>query len=161
MASRSSSSSTSASTKTVSVGDQQKINIALTTIDAFNSHRLDSSRSVLADNYVVEAPGTPGPLDRERGLAYNQTFLDAFPDLHFDVTHAISQGDFVVVQWVGTGTHSGRLVAPNGGVLEPTNRRARVMGCTVSEIKQGKIVHDWVYWDMTSLLGQLGKMPPI
>jgi predicted ester cyclase len=34
-----------------------------------------------------------------------------------------------------------------------------VHGCTVNEVKQGKISHAWVYFDNAHLLRQLGVLP--
>ncbi len=163
MTSRSSSSSSKpmSSTSTTTV-DQQKIAAAQSILDAFNSHDLKRADPYLADNFLSEVPGMPAPLNKSQVRDYNLGFLTAFPDIHFDVLRNIVQDDYVVQQWVGTGTHTGPMISPDGKTtLPPTNRRARVTGCSVTEIKQGKVTHSWVYWDMTSLLSQLGALPPI
>jgi hypothetical protein len=36
--------------------------------------------------------------------------------------------------------------------IAPTNRRAETHGCTIAEIRNGKIVRSWVYWDTGHLL---------
>ncbi len=63
-------------------------------------------------------------------------------------------GDYVVIRYTATGTHRGDLMG-----IAPTNRRAETHGCTIAEIKNGKIVHGWIYWDTGHLLRQLGVMP--
>jgi hypothetical protein len=40
--------------------------------------------------------------------------------------------------------------------IPPTNRQAVTRGCTVGQFRNGKSVHDWIYWDTANLLGQLG-----
>lgn len=40
-----------------------------------------------------------------------------------------------------------------------TQRRVELHGCTVNEIKNGKSVHTWVYWDSRHLFRQLGVLP--
>jgi predicted ester cyclase len=42
--------------------------------------------------------------------------------------------------------------------IPPTNRHAETHGCTVAEIKNGKAVRTWGYWDTGHLLRQLGVM---
>jgi predicted ester cyclase len=32
----------------------------------------------------------------------------------------------------------------------------RVSGALLTEVRDGKIVHEWTYWDQLSLLAQLG-----
>ena len=40
-------------------------------------------------------------------------------------------------------------------------KRLGITQARVSEIKNGKITRSWIYWDMVTLLGQLGLMPPM
>jgi hypothetical protein len=32
-------------------------------------------------------------------------------------------------------------------------------GCTVSQYRNGRPAHDWIYWDTGHLLKQLGALP--
>ncbi len=66
----------------------------------------------------------------------------------------LGDGNFVVTRWTTTGTQRGELMG-----IKPTNRRAVTHGCSVSQIKDGKPVHDWIYWDTGYLLRQLGVSP--
>jgi predicted ester cyclase len=65
-----------------------------------------------------------------------------------------SEGEFVTTRWTATGTRGGTLMG-----IPPTNRRAVTHGCTVGQFKNGKSVHDWIYWDTANLLRQLGVTP--
>ena len=143
------------------MSEQDNVKIANTLFDYFNAHDQDRSDPWFADNYMGYGPGAPGPATREQIKAVNQGFLDAFPDLHFDITLTLAQGDYVVQNWTGTGTHSGSLPTPSGGTIPPTGKSATVLGSTTLEIKNGKITRGWNFWDMASLLGQLGLMPPM
>ena len=40
--------------------------------------------------------------------------------------------------------------------IEPTNRWAQWAGISIDRIEQGKIVENWVSWDMMGMLQQLG-----
>jgi predicted ester cyclase len=53
-----------------------------------------------------------------------------------------------------SGTQRGELMG-----IKPTNRRTVTHGCSVGQIKNGKAVHDWIYWDTGHLLRQLGVLP--
>jgi hypothetical protein len=46
----------------------------------------------------------------------------------------------------------------NGGTLSPTNRTATVLGCSFYTLKNNKITHQEIYWDMIPFLIQLGVL---
>ena len=52
----------------------------------------------------------------------------AFPDLHIETVRSFGQGDWVCVEWVVTGTHTGPLMGPGGETIPATNKTARVPG---------------------------------
>lgn len=43
--------------------------------------------------------------------------------------------------------------------IPATGRKVTNRGCTVMEVKNGKIGHAWVYFDNAHLLRQLGVLP--
>lgn len=72
------------------------------------------------------------------------------------------KGDYVVTNWkVGGGAHTGPLRSPCGSIIPPTGKTATLVGSTTAQVKKGKLTHTWTFWDMTSLLGQLGLLPPM
>ena len=88
-------------------------------------------------------------------------FMTAFPGSKFEVLLTIAQGDYVVMNWKVSGSNTGPLQAPSGVSIPPTGKKATLMGSTTSQVKNGKVTHTWAYWDMASLLGQLGLLPPM
>jgi predicted ester cyclase len=140
---------------------EENIKIQQAIFDGLNAHDLDRNDRLFADDFVGYAPGAPGPTTHEQAKMVNQGFLTAFPDLHFDITLTLAQGDYVVTHWTGTGTHTGPLPTPSGNTIPPTGKKATVMGSSTAEIKNGKVTRGWQFWDMTSLLGQLGLLPPM
>ena len=143
------------------MSEQENIKAASSFFDAWNSGDLNKSASYEASDMQVEAPGAPAPLDREQNRKYNQNFLTAFPGSKFGVTLTVAQGDYVVINWSITGKNTGPLLSPSGSTIPPTGKVSTVVGSTTSLIKNGKIVHAWAFWDMVSLLGQLGLLPPM
>jgi steroid delta-isomerase-like uncharacterized protein len=141
------------------VSEQENVTIVRKWFDNLNSHNLDHNDQFLANDVRVEAAGAPGVMNRDQGRAYNQQFLDAFPDLHFDLKDIIAQGDLVSVSWVAKGTHKAPLKYGSTGItLSPTNRMATVPGCTITEVRNNKIVRQSVYWDQVTFLTQLGVL---
>jgi steroid delta-isomerase-like uncharacterized protein len=141
------------------MNEMENIRVAEMLFDAINTHDLHRGHAFEAEDYRFEGPGAPCALDRDQAQAYTQGFIDAFPDLHFEPTQKIAQGDWVVVNWVGSGTHNGGLRTPTGEVIPPTGKKAMVPGSTTYQIKNGKAVYVHTYWDMVTLLAQLGLMP--
>ena len=58
------------------------------------------------------------------------------------------------------GTHTGRLVLPDGTELAPTGKRVEIKGMELVRVRDGKIVVDNLYYDSLSVLVQLVLVPP-
>ena len=129
--------------------------------DAINAHDLNALERMEAANFSATLPGAPGPLNSGGNKAYLQGFITAFPDLHFEIVRTVSDGDNVVTEWVGTGTHTGPLVSPSGQSIPPTGKKATTHGSNTFEVKNGKLSSTSGYWNMAELLIQLGLMPPM
>ncbi len=130
--------------------------IALSLFEALNARDLSLWAQHLADDYIAEHPGVSVLLNKTRSMGYNQRFVTAFPDLHFEVLSVLAEGDHVLIHWTASGTHAERLATLTGETIPPTRRRVRVSGALLTEVTDGKIVREWIYWDQLSLLAQLG-----
>ncbi len=124
-----------------------------------NARNLTANDDLYATGYRQESPGAPEPMTLEQSRENLQGFITAFPDLSFKLRTKVAQGDFVAVSWASSGTHTGPLRTPTGDSIPPTNKKASVNGSSFYEFKNGKIVSSQIYWDMTSLLAQIGMMP--
>jgi predicted ester cyclase len=91
-------------------------------------------------------------------------FREAFPDLNFwGVTDLIAEGDYVVGQWEGGGTHTGPAFSDflAGSLPAATGRKMRFTGTTVLRLKEGKIVEELGLDDGVSALTQLGLIKTV
>ncbi len=90
-------------------------------------------------------------------------FRAAFPDLAFGGTaDLIAEGDYVVGQWIGGGTHTGAPMTdlPLGGLPQPsTGKTMRFTGTTVLKVQDGLIVEEIGLDDGVTVLRQLGLIP--
>ena len=143
------------------MSEQDNINAAQAYYEAWNAGDLSKAYHYEADDLVGEGPGAAGPMNREQYRAYNKNFFTAFPGSKFQVLLTVTQGEYVVVNWKVSGKQTGPLGTPSGGSVPPTGKSATVVGSSTSQVKNGKIVHNWVYFDLASLLGQLGLLPPM
>jgi predicted ester cyclase len=86
-------------------------------------------------------------------------FRQSFPDLNFwGTAELIAEGDFVVGQWEGGGTHTGPAFNDFlvGSLPAATGRKMHFTGTTVLRLKDGKIAEEVGLDDGVTALQQLG-----
>ena len=87
-------------------------------------------------------------------------FRAAFPDLGFAGTaDLIAEGDYVVGQWIGGGTHTGGPFQdmPLGGLpAANTGKKMRFTGTSVLKVENGLITEEIGLDDGVTVLRQLG-----
>jgi predicted ester cyclase len=91
--------------------------------------------------------------------AFMTDFRKAFPDLHFwGTADLIAEGDYVVGQWDGGGTHTGPAFSDFilGALPANTGRKMRFTGTTILKVVDGKIVEENGLDDGVTTLTQLG-----
>jgi len=91
--------------------------------------------------------------------AFMTDFRAAFPDLNFwGTADLIAEGDYVVGQWEGGGTHTGPAFADflAGGLPAATGRKMHFSGTTVLKVINGKIFEEISLDDGVTALTQLG-----
>ncbi|MBZ9670782.1 ester cyclase [Mesorhizobium sp. ESP7-2] len=91
--------------------------------------------------------------------AFMTDFRAAFPDLNFWATaDLIAEGDYVVGQWEGGGTHTGLAFGDflAGSLPAATGRTMRFTGTTVLKVIDGRIVEEIGLDDGVTALTQLG-----
>jgi steroid delta-isomerase-like uncharacterized protein len=139
------------------MAEQDNLRLARESIEAWSAHDPTRLAKIVDEKFVAESDTLPAPVIGPQGLAqFMSVYVAAFPDLRFEIQQQLTDGDFVITRWVATGTHRGVLMD-----LQPTNRRAVTHGCTVTQFRKGKSVHDWIYWDSGNLLRQLGVLPAL
>src|ERR1700722_2967204 len=98
---------------------------------------------------------------REDIKAFMRDFRAAFPDLNFwGTADLIAEGDYVVGQWEGGGTHTGPAFKDFliGGLPASTGRRIHFTGTTIPQVRDGKILEEIGLDDGVTALTQLGLL---
>lgn len=115
---------------------------------------------------AVRASVTPGVLYDEiathrkmkgvdQFVAVLQGWAKAFPDSKATFQNAITSGTTVVLEVTWRGTHSGPLQTPEGSVAA-TGKTIELPACMVVEIGDGKARSMRHYFDMATLMQQIG-----
>lgn len=90
----------------------------------------------------------------DAGIAVGQMFATALPDGKINVKNVYASGDTVVVEFIGTGTHTGDFAGVPG-----SGRKVTIPVCDVIEFRDGKIYAEREYIDMLSMMQQIGAIP--
>jgi steroid delta-isomerase-like uncharacterized protein len=124
--------------------------------ECWNRRDWERSRSLMHPQYSYTGGDGQEQRGPEAGLAVGQMFATAFPDGRIDIKSLRSDGDFVTVEFIGTGTHKGDLMG-----VAPTNKKVSIPVCDIFEVRDGKIYREREYMDMMHIMTQLGvaKMP--
>ena len=93
--------------------------------------------------------------------AFMTDFRAAFPDLNFwGTADLIAEGDYVVGQWEGGGTHTGPAFNDFliGSLPPATGRKMHFTGTTVLKVLDGKIAEEIGLNDGVTALTQFGLL---
>ena len=95
--------------------------------------------------------------------AFATKFRAAFPDLAFGGTaDLIADGEFVVGQWIGGGTHTGDAFddMPIGDLPAGSGKTMRFTGISILRVQDGRITEELGLDDGVTVLDQLGLIKP-
>jgi steroid delta-isomerase-like uncharacterized protein len=108
----------------------------------------------LAADGVVHGLATPDgePIRGPQGFApFYRAFRGAFPDVHIEVVHSVTEGDWTVAHCRVTGTHAG-----DGLGLPATGKPVTFYGFALGRMAGGQIVEAYNCFDFLSMYQQLG-----
>ena len=77
--------------------------------------------------------------------------FNSFPDIHFAIQQAVSDGDYLAITWIMTGTNLGSI-----GDFPPTKRAINCLGTTIYQFRNGKVCGHSQVFDRTTVMRQLG-----
>ena len=123
--------------------------------EEFNKKNLAILDEVAAPNAVDHAvpPGMPETIESTK--KFFGMLLSAFPDFHTHVENTVAEGDFVFQRTITHGTMKGEFLG-----MKPTGKEATWQEMHLVRFANGKVVEHWANIDLTSMMQQLGTMPP-
>jgi steroid delta-isomerase-like uncharacterized protein len=127
-------------------------------LEGFNAHDEGRMLELTAESAVFEAPGDVRLEGRDATVGYAMSWINAFPDARIDVHDEHVAGDWVVQEFVFSGTHTAPLQGPTGEI-PATNRSLRGRGVQILKVQDGTVADTRLYFDQVDVLTQLGLMP--
>ena len=123
--------------------------------EAFNRGNLAVINELFAPDYVNHGsiPGQPVQ-DREGMKRVERATREALPDIRYEITHLVAQGDWVAHHWTAEATHTGPFMG-----VPPTGRRFSATGMVFTRLRDGKIAEQWRIVDVFGMLQQLDALP--
>jgi steroid delta-isomerase-like uncharacterized protein len=122
-----------------------------TVSELWNARKIDEIAALAGPDYTYTgADGNERP-GIQAGLDVARMFAAAFPDATLTVDNVYVAGNVVIAEMTGRGTHGGDLMG-----IAPTHRAVTIKICNVMELRDGKIHREREYFDMASMLAQLG-----
>ena len=138
---------------------QELIRIAKSSTEAYNEKDWDAVRDVLAPGFVYDEVATGRKVEGvEDVLAVWRGWAKAFPDSRATFEEPLVDGDVVVLRLRWRGTHTGPLTLPTDEIL-PTGREIDFRAVQVHRVADGKITEMRQYFDMLTMLTQIGEAP--
>jgi steroid delta-isomerase-like uncharacterized protein len=138
---------------------EESISAARAFTERYNAGDWDGMRDVIAPDAVYDEVGTGRRIEgADAILEVNKAWKAALPDSQGTIEDALSCDDRVVLRITWSGTQSGPLPLPTGGEIPPSNRQINVPACQIVRVADGKLVEAIHYFDMLTLLEQIGAM---
>jgi len=135
---------------------QSPIDAAKAPSIAYNKKNWDAVKAAVVPGFVYDEVATQRKV---RGindfLATWRGWAAALPDSKATFHKALVSGNTVILEVTWRGTHTGPLGMP-GGAIAPTGNKIQIRACQVIEIAAGKAKVMRHYFDMRTLLQQLG-----
>ena len=132
------------------------IEIAKAATIAYNDKNWGNVKEVFAADAVYDEKGTHrriqgvgGIIDAWKGWA------TAIPDSKATFVRELASGDTAVIEVVWKGVHKGPLQTPSS-TIPASNKSIEIPACQVIQVEGGKVKSFTHYFDMLTLLTQIG-----
>jgi steroid delta-isomerase-like uncharacterized protein len=125
---------------------------------AYNDKNWDKAKAAITSDFLYDEVGTGRKVEgADQTLTAWKGWAQAFPDskASFDRTH-VAGNDTVVLELTWRGTHQGSLETPMGSI-PATGKKIEIRAVAIVELKGDKARGQRHFFDMATLLQQLGQ----
>jgi len=131
-------------------------------LKARNEINLALLDEIYAEDVVVHDCSSPEDIIGLDALKKYYSYTHkALPDLYATIDETIVKGDKIVWVWTFTATNTGPFHTPLGDI-PATGKKVQFSGVAIDRVDEGKLVEEWVYFNVLQVLQQLGftLIPP-
>lgn len=130
-----------------------------TLLEAVNSRTVEEHLSLVAENCEsLEVPIDMTFRGREGWKEEFEMWIASFPDGRVEIRNLVAEGPYVAAEYTGRGTLQGPFPTP-AGEFAPNGKEVEVSFLDLVELEDGQVVRSRSYWDLTTVMRQLGFMP--
>ena len=132
------------------------IEIAKASITAYNQKDWSKAKETLAAGAVYDEKATHRRIQgADEIITAWQGWAKAFPDSKATILREFASGNTAVFELVWKGVHTGPLQTPTG-TIPASNKPIEMPACQVVQVEGGKIKSGAHYFDMLTMLTQIG-----
>ena len=135
---------------------QAIVDAATAPIQGYNAKNWDEvARTITSDAVYDEVANRRTARGSSDVITMWKGWAEAMPDSNATIESVHVSGGTVILELTWRGTHTGPLHAP-GGDLPPTGNTIEVRSCFIADVSDGKTRVMRHYFDMATMLTQLG-----
>jgi steroid delta-isomerase-like uncharacterized protein len=139
------------------VSPQALIDVAKATVTTYNDRDWTKARTILTPDFVYDEIATGRKTTgADQAIELWKAWAQAFPDSKGTIQNARATADgTVIVELTWKGTHKGPLSTMNGPIAA-TGKAIEIRACAVLEMSGERARIERHYFDMATMLRQLG-----
>jgi steroid delta-isomerase-like uncharacterized protein len=138
------------------ITEEEAIAIGDVYVKARNEVNLALLDEIYAPDVVVHDCSSPEDIIGLEALKKYYSYTHrALPDLYATIDETIVKGDKIVWVWTFSATNTGPFHTPLGDI-PATGRKVQFSGVAIDRVDEGKLVEEWVYFNVLQVLQQLG-----
>ena len=140
---------------------QSPVDIAQAQIIAYNEKNWDAAAAVLAPGCVYDEVATQRRIQGvDDVLTAWRGWATALPDSQATFHSTVTSGNTVVLEMTWRGTQSGPLQTATGQI-PPSGKKIEIRACQVVDVANDKVQSVRHYFDMATMLQQLGALSAV
>ena len=138
------------------MSEQELINAAKAPTVAYNKKDWGGVKAAITAGFVYDEVGTQRKMEgSDQVIQAWQGWATALPDSNATFENAFVGGGKVVLELTWRGRHTGPMQTP-GGEIPATGKAIEIRACQIIEIEGGKAKSMRHYFDMMTMMQQLG-----
>jgi steroid delta-isomerase-like uncharacterized protein len=136
--------------------------VVRTSLEMWNADDRTGHRTTYAEDAIVKEHGTGREISGAVAITdAHFAWREAFPGMLGEIETLVASGDQVAYETTWKGTHTAVLASPDGQAIPPTGKTLALPACMVVRVADDRIVEQHHYFNMVTMLSQLGLMPTV